>query len=98
MLILTHAWTETSLTYSLLKEAYSCCFIHLGYNERGFFPLHPRTLDNSYLTEKRDVHFSLELMYEQCVTSAGCKKMYMKPFHSVGYISEVQIKKRSKSF
>lgn len=32
-------------------------------------------------------------MYEQCVTSAGCKKMYMKPFHSVGYISEVQIKK-----
>lgn len=39
-----------------------------------FLPLHPRTLDKPYLTEKRDVHFALELMYEQCVTSAGCKK------------------------
>ena len=26
--------------------------------------------------KKKDVHFPIELMYEQCVTAVGCKNVY----------------------
>lgn len=58
------------------NTTYSCYFIHSASNERGFFFLHPRTLDESYLAEKKVVHFLIELMYEQCATTAGCKNVY----------------------
>lgn len=64
----------------------SCYFIHSASNERGFFSPSKNTW--RILAEKKVVHFPIELMYKQCATTADVK-MYMKPFHSVAYISEI---------
>lgn len=56
--------------------AYPCYFMSSGYNERFLFFIfiHERLADLTY--QKKDVHFPIELMYEQCVSAVGCKNVY----------------------
>lgn len=52
--------------------AYPCYFTSSGCNERFFLSMNTWHI----LAKKKDVHFTIELMYEQCVTAVGCKNVY----------------------